>query len=78
MAEILKYLEEGLSEIQPGTIDMEKAQVAKSIVDQEPSLLLPENESRLFDEIERRYRANSIDEDDDVTYFQRLADAAEH
>jgi hypothetical protein len=49
--ELLKYLRGEPNDIKPGTNGMRKAEIAKKLVEKNPSLLLPKNRHRLRKEI---------------------------
>jgi hypothetical protein len=49
-AELLKHLRGEPSDIRPGTIGMKKAEIAKSLVEKDPSLMEPENRDKLMGE----------------------------
>jgi hypothetical protein len=56
--ELLKYLRGQPNNIQPGTVGMVQAEIAKTLVENNPTLLLSENKAKLHD------RVNSIYERD--------------
>jgi hypothetical protein len=47
----LKYLKGEANEIRPGTNGIAKAEIAKTLVENDPSLLLPENKDKLHNEV---------------------------
>ena len=49
--ELLKYLKGEANEIRPGTNRMAMAEIAKTLVENDPSLLLPENKDKLHNEV---------------------------
>jgi hypothetical protein len=49
--EILKYLRGEPCDIRPGTIGMIEAEIAKKLVEKDPSLLLPTNKDKLLNEM---------------------------
>jgi hypothetical protein len=49
--ELLKYLRGEPNHIKPGTDEMAKAEIAKKLVEKDPSLILPENRHQLRKEI---------------------------
>jgi hypothetical protein len=53
--EILKYLLGEPCDIQPGTIGMIEAEIAKKLVEKDPELLLPTNKDKLLNEMETIY-----------------------
>jgi hypothetical protein len=53
--EILKYVQGKLNDIRPGTIGMIKAEIAKKLVDGDPTLLLPANKHKFRAAIESTY-----------------------
>jgi hypothetical protein len=53
--EVLKYLRGEPSDIQPGTIGMIEAEIAKKLVEKDPALLLPTNKDKLLNEMEAIY-----------------------
>ena len=58
--QILKFLNGEPHDIRPGTIGMQQAEIAKKLVEEDPTLLLPTNKSKLRDAIK------AIDERDHV------------
>jgi hypothetical protein len=54
-AELLKHLRGEPSDIQPGNTWMKRGEIAKSLVDKDPSLMEPENRDRLLGEINAIY-----------------------
>ena len=50
-AELLKHLRGEPTDIQPGTIGMKKAEIAKSLVEKDPSFMEPANRDKLMGEI---------------------------
>ena len=54
-AELLKHLRGEPSNIQPGTIGMKMAEIAKALVEKDPSLMEPENRDKLMGEIDAIY-----------------------
>jgi hypothetical protein len=53
--ELLKYLRGERNNIKPGTVEMDKAEIAKKLVEKDPPLLLPINYDRLRREINLVY-----------------------
>jgi len=53
--ELLKYLEGKPNDIRPGTIGMYEAEIAKKLVEKDPTLLLPINKDKLLKEIKSIY-----------------------
>jgi hypothetical protein len=53
--ELLKYLEGKPNDIRPGTNGMYQAEIAKKLVEKDPTLLLPINKDKLRNEIESIY-----------------------
>jgi|ERR1700683_3662757 len=53
--ELMRFLRGEPNDIRPGTIGLLKAEVAKSLVDKDQSLLLPENKDRLLKEMDAIY-----------------------
>ena len=49
--ELLKHLRGEPTDIQPGTIGMKKAEIAKSLVEKDPSFMEPANRDKLMGEI---------------------------
>ena len=54
-AELLKHLRGEPADIRSGTIGMKKAEIAKSLVEKDPSLMEPENRDKLMGEIAAIY-----------------------
>jgi hypothetical protein len=54
-AELLKHLRGEPSDIRPGTIGMENVEIAKALVEKDPSLMEPENRDKLMGEIDAVY-----------------------
>ena len=54
-AELLKHLRGEPADIQPGTIGMKKAGIAKSLVEKDPSFMEPANRDKLMGEIDAIY-----------------------
>jgi hypothetical protein len=54
-AELLKHLRGEPSNIRPGTIGMKNAEIAKALVEKDPSLMEPENRDKLMGEIDAIY-----------------------
>jgi hypothetical protein len=50
--QLMKYLRGEPSGIQPGTINMTMAEIAKKLVEKDAALLLPANRSRLSNEMD--------------------------
>src|SRR5262245_9316500 len=48
--ELSKYLRGEPNDIKPGTVGMGEAEIAKTLVEKDPSLLLPINKDKLLDE----------------------------
>jgi hypothetical protein len=59
--EILKYLQGELNDITPGTIGIIQAEIAKKLVEGDPSLLLPENKDKFRAAIEVTYDRDHAD-----------------
>jgi hypothetical protein len=60
-AELLKHLRGEPADIRSGTIGMKKAEIAKSLVEKDPSLMEPKNRDKLMGEIAAIYdRDNTI------------------
>jgi hypothetical protein len=59
--ELLKYLRGEPNDIRPGTIEILHAEIAKTLVEKNPSLLLPINKDKLCNEVRSIY---DRDEDD--------------
>lgn len=53
--ELLKYLRGEPNDIGPGTIGMLEAEIAKTLVEKDPSLLLPINKDKLRNELRSIY-----------------------
>ena len=53
--QILKYVQGNLNDIRPGTNGMIKAEIAKKLVEDDPTLLLPANEDKFRAAIESTY-----------------------
>jgi hypothetical protein len=53
--ELLKYVRGEPNDIKPGTVGMCQAAIAKTLVDKDPSLLLPINKDKLRNEIQSIY-----------------------
>jgi hypothetical protein len=53
--EILKYLRGESNNIKPGTVEMHKAEIAKKLVETDPTLLLPTRKDQLRKEINSVY-----------------------
>ena len=53
--ELLKYLRGEPNDIRPGTIGMLKAEIARTLVEKDPSLLLSVNKDKLRNEIQSIY-----------------------
>jgi len=53
--ELLKYLRGEPNDIGPGTIGMLEAEIAKTLVEKDPSLLLPINKDKLRSEVKSIY-----------------------
>jgi hypothetical protein len=53
--ELLKHLRGEPTDIQPGTIGMKKAEIAKSLVEKDPSFMEPANRDKLRGEIDAIY-----------------------
>src|SRR3974390_2322293 len=53
--EILKYLQGEPNDIQPGTDGMRVAEIAKKLVEKDPTLLLPVNKDKFRNEIQSAY-----------------------
>jgi len=49
LAELMRYLSDQPNNITSGTIRMMKAEIAKKLVDDDPSLLLPANQDKLLE-----------------------------
>ncbi len=49
--EMMKFLRGEPSDITPGTIGMQKSEIAKKLVESDPTLLLEENKERFYAEI---------------------------
>jgi hypothetical protein len=58
--EILKYLRGEPNDIQPGTIGMIQAEIAKKLVDNDPALLLPINKAKLRSEVHSIYERDHV------------------
>lgn len=54
-AELLKYLRGEPNDIRPGTVGMQWAEKAKILVENDPTLLLPENKDKLLNEARSIY-----------------------
>ena len=54
-AELLKHLRDEQSNIRPETIGMKNVEIAKALVEKDPSLMEPENREKLMDEIAAVY-----------------------
>ena len=54
--ELLKYLRGEPNDIRPGTIEMIEAEIAKTLVEKNPSLLLSVNKDKLRNEIQSIYK----------------------
>lgn len=54
-SELLKHLRGEPSNIQPGTIGMTMAEIAKALVEKDPSLIEPKNRDKLIGEIDAIY-----------------------
>jgi hypothetical protein len=73
-AELLKHLRGEPADIRPETIGMKQAEVAKELVEKDPTLLLPTNKDKLLKEIDsaydRRHRAANLPltPDDDIPF----------
>jgi hypothetical protein len=59
--ELLKYLRGEPNDIGPESIGMLMAKIAKTLVEEDPSLLLPTNKNKFLNEIERVYRDDSVE-----------------
>jgi hypothetical protein len=55
LAELMRCLSDQPHNITSGTIRMMKAEIAKKLVDDDPSLLLPANQDKLLEKIETTY-----------------------
>jgi hypothetical protein len=55
-SQLLKYLRGEPNDIRPGTIGMIEAEIAKALVEGDPSLILPENADKLRSRIKTIYR----------------------
>jgi len=53
--ELLKYLRGERNNIKPGTVEMHKAEIAKKLVETDPTLLLPTGKDQLRKEIDSVY-----------------------
>ena len=53
--ELLKYLRNEASDIEPGTVGMLHAKIAKRLVKKDPSLMLPKNKNKLRKKIDTIY-----------------------
>jgi hypothetical protein len=54
-AELLKYLQGEPNDIRPGTIGMQRAEIAKKLVENDPTFLLLENKDKLLNETRSIY-----------------------
>jgi hypothetical protein len=57
--DVIGYLTGKINNLTPGTSGMVRAEIAKGLVDADPSLLLPENKERLLKEIDEILRQNA-------------------
>jgi hypothetical protein len=58
--ELLKYLRGEPNDIQPGTVGMINAEIAKKLVENDPALLLPINKDKLRNEIQSIYERDHM------------------
>jgi hypothetical protein len=59
--ELLKYLRGERNNIKPGTVEMYKAEIAKKLVETDPTLLLPTRKDQLRQEIESVYSRDELE-----------------
>jgi hypothetical protein len=59
---IMKYVRGEPNEISPGTFEMEKAEIARTLVERDASLLLRNNKQKLLKEIDAIYKQVHADD----------------
>lgn len=59
--ELMKYLRNQRNNIKPGTVEMRKAEIAKNLVETDPTLLLPRRKDQLRKEIESVHAGEALD-----------------